>query len=75
MIILTGRTIHSKTKAPIKLDKHSKCNFKPNSATAELIQRASFMVFDEFTIGHKGSITNHVNSDRGSGLLKICIHY
>ena len=48
-----GRTIHSKTKVPIKLDAHSLCNFKPNSATAKLIKRADLMIFDEYTIGHK----------------------
>ena len=48
-----GRTIHSKTKAPIKLDAASLCNFKPNSPTAKLIKRAVLMVMDEYTIGHK----------------------
>ena len=48
-----GRTIHSKLKVPIKLDASTLCSFKPNSATAKLVKRASLMVFDEYTIGHK----------------------
>ena len=45
--------MHFKLKAPIKLDEHSRCNFKPNSATAEIVKRAKLMVFDEYTMGHK----------------------
>ena len=69
-----GRTIHSKTKVPIKLDAHSLCNFKPKSATAELIRRASLMIFDEYTIGHKHlyetmdrSFRNLLESDKPYG--------
>ena len=75
-----GRTIHSKTKVPIKLDAHSLCNFKPKSATAELIRRASLMIFDEYTIGHKHlyetmdrSFRNLLESDKPYG-GKIILH-
>lgn len=75
-----GRTIHSKTKVPIKLDAHSLCNFKPKSATAELIKRASLMVFDEYTIGHKHlyetmdrSFRNLLENDKPYG-GKVILH-
>ena len=75
-----GRTIHSKTKAPIKLDAHSLCNFKPKSATADLIKRSSLMIFDEYTIGHKNlyetidrSFQNLLENDKPYG-GKVILH-
>ena len=48
-----GRTVHFKLKVPIKLQPKSLCNFQENSATAELIRRASLFIIDEYTMGDK----------------------
>ena len=48
-----GRTVHHKLKVPIKVSSSSKCNFKENSGTAEMVKEAKLFVIDEFTMGHK----------------------
>ena len=48
-----GRTVHFKLKVPIKLQPNSLCNFQANSATGEIVRRASLFVIDEYTMGDK----------------------
>ena len=48
-----GRTVHYKLKVPIKIQANSRCNFQVNTATAELVRRASLFIIDEYTMGHK----------------------
>ena len=48
-----GSTVHAKLRVPISLDKHSKCSYKDNSGTAEMIKKAKLMVIDDVTQGDK----------------------
>ncbi|RCV32730.1 hypothetical protein SETIT_7G026900v2 [Setaria italica] len=42
-----GRTTHSRFKIPIKLDDSTMCSFTKQSGTAELLRRASLIIWDE----------------------------
>jgi hypothetical protein len=46
-IILGGRTAHSRLKVPIKLSGNTMCSFTKQSGTAELLRRASLIIWDE----------------------------
>ncbi|KAL6896782.1 hypothetical protein ACP4OV_007354 [Aristida adscensionis] len=46
-ILPGGRTAHSRFKIPIKLADNSMCNFAKQSGTAELLRRASLIIWDE----------------------------
>ena len=52
-----GKTAHSTFKMPLDLtdEKNATCNISRNSSTAELL-RCDFMVWDEYTMAHKGGI-------------------
>ena len=50
--LLPGRsTVNAKLRVPISLDKHSKCSYKDNSGTTEMIEKAKLMVIDKVTQG------------------------
>lgn len=46
-ILPGGRTAHSRFKIPIKLAHNSMCNFTKQSGTADLLRRASLIIWDE----------------------------
>ena len=64
-----GSTVHAKLRVPISLDKHSKCSYKDNSGTAEMIKKAKLMVIDEVTQGDKflyESVDRSLKETRGN---------
>ena len=46
-ILPRGRTAHSRFKIPIKIGDNSMCSFTKQSGTAELLRRASLIIWDE----------------------------
>ncbi|XP_066363911.1 ATP-dependent DNA helicase PIF1-like [Miscanthus floridulus] len=46
-ILPRGRTAHSRFKFPIKIGDNSMCSFTKQSGTAELLRRASLIIWDE----------------------------
>jgi lysophospholipid acyltransferase (LPLAT)-like uncharacterized protein len=46
-ILPGGRTAHSRFKIPIKIGDNSMCSFTKQSGTAELLRRASLIIWDE----------------------------
>ena len=46
-ILPGGRTAHSRFKIPIKIGDNTMCNFIKQSGTAELLRRASLIIWDE----------------------------
>ena len=46
-ILPGGRTAHSRFKIPIKIGDNTMCNFTKQSGTAELLRRASLIIWDE----------------------------
>ena len=42
-----GRTAHSRFKIPISIQEDTMCNFSKQSGTAELLRRASLIIWDE----------------------------
>ncbi|CAL1408060.1 unnamed protein product [Linum trigynum] len=48
-----GRTAHSRFRIPVDLDAKSTCNIQQGSDLAELIQRASLVIWDEVVMSHK----------------------
>jgi ATP-dependent DNA helicase PIF1 len=49
-ILPGGRTTHSRFKVPITLAENSTCSFRKQSGTAELLRRASLIIWDEATM-------------------------
>ena len=54
-LLPNGRTAHSTIKLPLDLSKceEAVCNISKGSATAKLLQKAVFIVWDECTMAHK----------------------
>lgn len=52
LLLPGGKTLHSRFKIPIKLDKNSVCNISGRSALADLIRRADVIVWDEAPMSH-----------------------
>ena len=48
-----GTTVHSKLRVPISLTDTSKCSYKENSGTADMIKKAKLIVIDEVTQGDR----------------------
>ena len=48
-----GTTVHAKLRVPISLTDTSKCSYKENSGTADMIKQAKLMVIDEVTQGDR----------------------
>jgi hypothetical protein len=53
LILIGGRTSHSRLKIPIAVDKNSFCSIKRGSLEAELIQQTSLLIYDEITMQHR----------------------
>jgi ATP-dependent DNA helicase PIF1 len=51
-----GRTAHSRFKIPIRLTDSSMCNFTKQSGTAELLRRASLIIWDEVAMTKRQTI-------------------
>ena len=73
-----GRTLHFKLAIPIKLHEKSYCKIKDGSAHQKLVQQASLLTIDEFTMGSRNmyetidrSLRHHRNSDQPYGNLVV----
>ncbi|XP_062179396.1 uncharacterized protein LOC133884006 [Phragmites australis] len=51
-----GRTAHSRFKIPIKLSVDGMCNFTKQSGTAELLRRASLIIWDEVAMTKRQAV-------------------
>ena len=51
-----GRTAHSRFKIPIKLSGNTMCSFTKQSGTAELLRRASLIIWDEVAITKRQAV-------------------
>lgn len=51
-----GRTAHSRFKIPIKLSDSTVCNFAKQSGTAELLRRASLIIWDEVAMTKRQAV-------------------
>jgi ATP-dependent DNA helicase PIF1 len=52
-LLLLGRTLHSRFKVPLNIDKDSVCSINVQSNLAELICKSKIIVWDEAPMGHK----------------------
>ena len=52
-ILPGGHTAHSRFKIPIKLASNSMCNFTKQGGTAELLHRASLLIWDEVAMTNR----------------------
>jgi ATP-dependent DNA helicase PIF1 len=52
-ILPGGRMAHSRFKIPIKLASNSMCNFNKQGGTAELLRRASLLIWDEVAMTNR----------------------
>jgi ATP-dependent DNA helicase PIF1 len=52
-ILPGGRTSHSRFKIPIKLASNSMCSFTKQGGTAELLRRASLLIWDEVAMTNR----------------------
>ena len=52
-LLLLGRTLHSRFKVPLNIDKDSVCNINVQSNLSELICKSKIIVWDEAPMGHK----------------------
>jgi len=73
-----GRTLHYKLAVPIKLHDKSYCKIKEGSPHQKLVQQASLLVIDEFTMGSRAlyetvdrSLKHHRKSDHPFGGLGV----
>lgn len=55
-IMPSGRTAHSRFKIPIKLGDSTMCSFTKQSGTAELLRRASLIVWDEVAMTKRQAV-------------------
>jgi ATP-dependent DNA helicase PIF1 len=53
LLIIGGRTAHSRFKIPLKVNESSTCNISQNSKEARLINLAKLIIWDEAPIIHK----------------------
>src|SRR5437764_972105 len=53
LLIMSGRTAHSRFKISLKLNKSSTCNISRNSKEARLINLAKLFIWDEAPMIHK----------------------
>ncbi|WVZ69849.1 hypothetical protein U9M48_018572 [Paspalum notatum var. saurae] len=51
-----GQTAHSRFKIPIRLDDNTVCSFTKQSATAELLQRAALVIWDEVAMTKRQAV-------------------
>jgi hypothetical protein len=57
LLIAGGRTAHSMFKIPIEnLTEESLCNFPKNSKRADLLRRASLIIWDEVGMQHRHAV-------------------
>ena len=52
-LLISGRTLHSRCKIPLNIKEDSICYFTRRDATGQLMQKASLLVIDEMSMGHK----------------------
>ncbi|KAL6873859.1 hypothetical protein ACP4OV_013941 [Aristida adscensionis] len=55
-ILPGGRTAHSRFKIPLKLAENSMCNFSKQSGTAEVLRRASLIIWDEVAMTKRQAV-------------------
>jgi len=53
LLLLGGRTTHSKFKIPIPIFEDSTCNIHQGTQLAELLNEASLIIWDEAPMAHK----------------------
>ncbi len=53
LLLIGGRTAHSRFKIPIIINENSICNITPNSSIGYLIQRCEIVIWDEAPMMHK----------------------
>ena len=53
LLLVGGRTAHSRLKIPIKLDELAVCNIKKNSNLSELLKITKLIIWDEAPMTHK----------------------
>ncbi|KAJ0517389.1 putative DNA helicase [Helianthus annuus] len=53
LLLTGGRTAHSRFSIPLNLTEDSMCFIKPNSDAAELLKKASLIIWDEAPMTHK----------------------
>ena len=53
LLLNGGRIVHSRMKDPLSNNEHSVCNITKQSCLAQLIQRATLLVWDETHMTHK----------------------
>ncbi|XP_061340530.1 uncharacterized protein LOC133287008 [Gastrolobium bilobum] len=53
LLLLGGRTTHSRFRIPIQINEDSKCNIKPNSTIAELLSKTKLIIWDEAPMVHR----------------------
>ena len=52
-LLQLGRTLHSRFKVPLNIDKDSVCNIQAQSSLAQLIRMTKIIVWDEATMNHR----------------------
>ncbi|KAL6603039.1 hypothetical protein ACP70R_043400 [Stipagrostis hirtigluma subsp. patula] len=55
-IIPGGRTAHCRFKIPVNIQDNSMCNFSKQSGTAELLRRASLIIWDEVAMTRRQAV-------------------
>lgn len=55
LLLLGGRTAHSRFAIPIQLSDHSTCEIRQGTQLAELIQNTSLIIWDEAPISHRNT--------------------
>jgi hypothetical protein len=53
LLLLGGRTAHSRFKIPIDLHDESTCNITQQMKVAELVRKADLIIWDEGTMMHR----------------------
>ncbi|PIA34321.1 hypothetical protein AQUCO_03800129v1 [Aquilegia coerulea] len=53
LLLLGGRTAHSRFNIPLNVDEYSTCNITKRTELAKLIQKADLVIWDEATKNHK----------------------
>ena len=53
LLLMGGRTAHSRFKLPLELTESSTCSITKQSATAKLLQKARIIIWDEAPMMHR----------------------
>ena len=53
ILLISGRTVHSRLKVPLIIDETSVCNVKKQSPLAEMLRQVSLIIWDEAQMQQK----------------------